>query len=742
MSFMLGLALINLWVLERGDLQGSLKEASAKLRSALELSEKAAKAYEETTRKKYMEHERDQSDQIGIRNVRVPQSRVPVVTVTATLGAPSNSAPQPTINDDLRATSLAVRKEAGEMKHWQSESNLREVQREELQCSQGEREGISVDARGQRYKRFNSTKVSSANALWCYSSSCDRDHRWFKLEAALHHCTNLNDRCAGVQCAFHLEGERCFVKEGRKALQHLQDISEEPSQFYLKCSPISAGDQLSRSIAPARYDYLPSNDSCMNLKLEQVFNPLLTMIPFKEQEKDPDCRLIDTTYYDNFFQTAYRLCDGVTSKLFCATDNNPFHPVAADNANLCWGEHLHLSSQLAQKAHRLKHREWMSGTQEAYFNYRPGFLSGQCDRHVETPDIDGLFTGNFVRDLIESATWKNVLPNPVRVLEGPTVLTWRESNGKREDQNLWHSYMHYLNVYQALSVFGIEPGPRVRVIFLDNNIKVWHTELMSSIAGEVMTLGDLPQEKILLRGPVIIAPSMHNTPFQANHYEVAISKSSATQRTYIMHLSPQELTCRAFIAVGCTHPMRAPVGLAYTILAHYGLLGKPVDTHSVKVLFLARRGSVTRQVSNEEDLIAMLEKDSGVTVTALDFAGMSVREQIMTISSHDILITPHGAGATYVTFLPKYGGYLELWHDRQAHPNECPVWCLFNHLALWSGLRHVDNWNPPQSYGFGSRSFPVDLETLSLQYTELVDRVRRSKQLFIQAMCPSGRVSP
>ncbi|EEQ99086.1 hypothetical protein Pmar_PMAR019734 [Perkinsus marinus ATCC 50983] len=131
----------------------------------------------------------------------------------------------------------------------------------------------------------------------------------------------------------------------------------------------------------------------------------------------------------------------------------------------------------------------------------------------------------------------------------------------------------------------------------------------------------------------------------------------------------------------------------------------------------------------------MLERSAHVSVSAIDIATLSLRDQIATVAHSDILVTSHGAGATYVTFLPKYGGYLELWHDRQANDNECPIWCLFNHLALWSGIRHVDNWNPPQSYGFGSRAFPVDVETLRPQYTRMVENVRKSKQLFINDLC-------
>ncbi|EEQ99085.1 hypothetical protein Pmar_PMAR019733 [Perkinsus marinus ATCC 50983] len=167
----------------------------------------------------------------------------------------------------------------------------------------------------------------------------------------------------------------------------------------------------------------------------------------------------------------------------------------------------------------------MSGSPDAYFTYQPGFLSGQCEKRASNIDYENLFTGNYVRDFVESADWSGVSEPTARVLEGPTVLTWRESNGKREDKNLWHSYMHYLNVYQALMVFGIKPGPDVRVIFLDNNVPVWHTELVTALAGKVLTLSDIRDDALLLKGPVVVAPSMHNTPFQATHYEVAIRES-------------------------------------------------------------------------------------------------------------------------------------------------------------------------------------------------------------------------
>lgn len=36
-----------------------------------------------------------------------------------------------------------------------------------------------------RFKRLNSTALAGANALWCYSSNCERDHRWFPLEVII-----------------------------------------------------------------------------------------------------------------------------------------------------------------------------------------------------------------------------------------------------------------------------------------------------------------------------------------------------------------------------------------------------------------------------------------------------------------------------------------------------------------------------------------------------------------------------
>ncbi|KAF4691748.1 hypothetical protein FOZ60_014898 [Perkinsus olseni] len=694
----LGLSALNMWFLDRTELQQPLEEVLAHLRAAVSLAKKTTV-------------------------VHCPGSLLPILQDASLINLPeaeflakpqlvtSTSNPERSALRDLRCgAEFGGRKcdAAGDFPccsaaGWCGSTSLhcdcdgcvdyRRPSPMDTECSEDRVHSLLTGPRGQRFKRLNSTELSGPNALWCYSSTCERDHRWFPLErtmlqAALHHRSNLNCRCMGIQCEQHAEGDKCYVKESARPLRSTFD----------------------RSVAEPQYPKLASSGGCAaSPTLGQISDPRLTMLPFDGQPRDPDCDYIDTTYYDNFFSKALRLCDGAATKFYCTVTNNPFHPVAADNANLCWGEKIQLKPGLLRKSFRLKHRAWMSGTPDAYFTYQPGFLSGQCDVRAATIDYDNLFTGNYVRDFVESADWAGALAPSARVLSGATVLTWRESNGKREDRNLWHSYMHYLNIYQSLLVFGIEPGHDVRLIFLDNNIPVWHTEFINALAGEVLTVGDIQDEALLLSGPVIVAPSMHNTPFQATHYEVAIR---------------------------CTHPLAAPVGLAYGILSHYNLTNKPIEVDKLRVLFLARRGTVTRQVQNEAELINMLKVSANVSVLAVDIATLSPRDQIAAVSSSDILITSHGAGATYVTFLPKYGGYLELWHDRQAHENECPIWCLFNHLALWSGIRHVDNWNPPRSYGFGSRAFPVDIETLRPQYIRLVENVRKSKSLLLEGICP------
>ncbi|KAF4737498.1 hypothetical protein FOZ62_014953, partial [Perkinsus olseni] len=649
----LGLSAINIWFLDRTELQQPLEEALARLRTAVSLAKKTM-VVEAPTGDKYFESGEHPDNMLSILTTFLRgRHHISVMARGAAAGGSQTT---------------------GGPGRWIR--NVLKIVWTHSQPGRGANE-LAALQNLDRFKRLNSTELSGPNALWCYSSTCERDHRWFPLErtmlqAALHHCSNLNSRCMGIQCEQHAEGER--------------------------------------SVAEPQYPKLAASGGCAaSPTLGQISDPRLTMIPFDGQTRDPDCDYIDTTYYDNFFSKALRLCDGAATKFYCTVTNNPFHPVAADNANLCWGEKIQLKPGLLRKSSRLKHRAWMSGRPDAYFTYHPGFLSGQCDVRAATIDYDNLFTGNYVRDFVESADWAGALAPSARVLSGATVLTWRESNGKREDRNLWHSYIHYLNIYQSLLVFGIEPGPDVRLIFLDNNIPVWHTEFINALAGEVLTIGNIQDEALLLSGPVIVAPSMHNTPFQATHYEVAIR---------------------------CTHPLAAPVGLAYRMLSHYNLTNKPIEVDKLRVLFLARRGTVTRQVQNEAELINMLKMSANVSVSAVDIATLSPRDQIAAASSSDILITSHGAGATYVTFLPKYGGYLELWHDRQAHENECPIWCLFNHLALWSGIRHVENWNPPRSYGFGSRTFPVDVETLRPQYIRLVENVRKSKNLFLEGICP------
>eukprot|EP00747_Dinoflagellata_sp_TGD_P055796 gnl/TRDRNA2_/TRDRNA2_149732_c2_seq2.p1 gnl/TRDRNA2_/TRDRNA2_149732_c2~~gnl/TRDRNA2_/TRDRNA2_149732_c2_seq2.p1 ORF type:complete len:452 (+),score=55.63 gnl/TRDRNA2_/TRDRNA2_149732_c2_seq2:25-1356(+) len=424
---------------------------------------------------------------------------------------------------------------------------------------------------------------------------------------------------------------------------------------------------------------------------------------------------------------------------------------------------------LARPAPQLKYRSW-APLQDGYMTYKPGFLRGNCTGGKALPgkDFDLLrdFSTNYFADLVDSARWAPPAPaqlEKTKVIRKEAVWFWRESFGQRKDSNLWHAFLGYINVYIAMLTFSIDPREAL-VLFLDHNLPAFHEDMWSALSGGKPPCGLGPEcwdgHSSLLFERVTIVGSMGQSPHngQVN-----------------------------WIRPSCGEPVHAQRGLALRILQHYGLdaqrfprlpslvaggssaapsmrdvpeglVPSTAAEMPVRLLLVARRKVSARKFANEDEMQAALrelcesQERSGSNRCEPASADMAeagpIREQIALVSRTDALLAAHGAACTFMNFLPRYGGFMEIMHlVKPKARNDCPGWCTLQHMASWAGLSVVSQWWPDDeasdatTQGNGLRtiartdgSFAVDIRTWRPAVERLVDGVRGAKFEFFAAV--------
>lgn len=583
------------------------------------------------------------------------------------------------------------------------------------------------------------------------------DPRSFTNEDASESCAQQRD-CGMVAChgQDHVGEPRCFLyerlKHERPNFSAREGLPHGPTGSYF-----AAWLQNATRFAPAYALETQSASQCLS-KLAFSEAVRIAGVP---PSRSRSCIQMDEGFYQSFGRRARRLCESSStdatfppqSSLACMVDFNPLHPRNAGQANLCRGQNLWLDLPLATPKRRLRYRQWSEykGDSQSYMTYEPGFLRGSCTLRSETPDIDtdgrrgnpswfGDFTGNYLADLMYSARWgtpKSGELDGAHVVGHEVVWVFRESYGRRLDDNLWHGILPYLNVMVSLRTFGVDHR-NVQVVFLDNNKKSWHEDMWEALSGK-NTACSLREcwggaLKVLFQH-VTIVTSMGNSPFYAATNEI---------------LAP------------CMQPVPAWQALGSRILQHYGLTSALFPRPSIvdgvsspepdlprgemrsaadvplRVLLQCRRGRVNRRFANEGEIVKMLEAScSTCTVAAIDFASLGpVHKQIAAVSRSDAMVAGHGAGGTWVLFMPRWGGFLEVFFNMKPQQNNvCGQWCTSTHMAVWVGLSTVQAWWPASTNKDNHRTPTVHIDVRSLQSVvePFLEEVRLAKFAFLRS---------
>jgi hypothetical protein len=129
----------------------------------------------------------------------------------------------------------------------------------------------------------------------------------------------------------------------------------------------------------------------------------------------------------------------------------------------------------------------------------------------------------------------------------------------------------------------------------------------------------------------------------------------ATPKGYFGWTLNDELIMPWFTNVGASHSLQALV-LSSTFP------GRPLSTcrhnKTARIGVLNRKGS--RELVNHKEIVSQLEALDSVQVRYQTFEGVSFEDQVDFFSSHDIVVSPHGAQLTGVWLMPTCGSVLEL----------------------------------------------------------------------------------
>lgn len=149
---------------------------------------------------------------------------------------------------------------------------------------------------------------------------------------------------------------------------------------------------------------------------------------------------------------------------------------------------------------------------------------------------------------------------------------------------------------------------------------------------------------------------------------------------------------------------------------------RPYNSHGIDHAFMGR------QIDNEEEVLVAMRsfgEGSRVSVQRVDFARISVDEQLRVAATTDIMVAMHGAALTYPLYMPPHGGVIEFW------PKDRDMWRCFEHIATLAGLAY-ERWENPTPSAFrqdaGGDYTRIDIMAFSSMFERVVKAVEAKRR--------------
>jgi protein O-GlcNAc transferase len=238
-----------------------------------------------------------------------------------------------------------------------------------------------------------------------------------------------------------------------------------------------------------------------------------------------------------------------------------------------------------------------------------------------------------------------------------TLLVRREGN-----DNIWHKLMELWQSVVTLDALQMAvkssnkawlPSaelPNVQVVFEDNRKDVWDDALWGMVTGsEPLHLQEITDSRCL--GNVILPLAGSSSPFWASHW-------GARDCSTNFMLDP-------FLA---------------RVYEHMGIERRQRLTEETTVTIIDRQK--TRRIMDLQKYLPSVQaRYPNITIRAVDFASISLREQIVLMRETDVLVGVIGAGMTHSMFLPKESAVAEIFPPKFKYHG-------FRNMAKMRGLSY------------------------------------------------------
>ena len=326
-----------------------------------------------------------------------------------------------------------------------------------------------------------------------------------------------------------------------------------------------------------------------------------------------------------------------------------------------------------------------------HWTYPEGSLTAACARRPAlVPDA---FPRDHLRDMF--AGWTAVDAGaawpPAGAVEAPAPVVLVMARERGEHANLFHASSDWLNAFVSLSIAGhvdSRTGARVhmkdvQLLLLDEQTGPFEDGFLRPVfspahpvlrvsALKRATTGGTPPPPLLMRRALFVPPG----------YSSLLLSHVTTEGD--CHAATQLFTAfRAFTLEG--------MGISRdTIDAKKRGAAADAASMKVRVTLISRRPYsaagidhpfMGRQIANEDALIAALTALDGIEVARIDFALLTVAEQVALVAERtDVLVGMHGAALSYALLLPPWAAVLELW------PKPTDMWRCFEHLSTMTGV--------------------------------------------------------
>ena len=264
-----------------------------------------------------------------------------------------------------------------------------------------------------------------------------------------------------------------------------------------------------------------------------------------------------------------------------------------------------------------------------------------------------------------------LIPSYLDISPSAPVTTARERKFsvvvRREEalDNLWHVLMQIQSVYFSLDVMSMTTDDQGKPLYTADDIK--NTQILITDDMESNIFFDL--WRMVGGRPLRRLSQLSSADLQSERliFPLAGKSNPMWQGDWHPHLCAKSELLQVFVG---------------RILRHHGLKpsAKKADDAPLTLTWIDRRTS--RRLMDQDSHIQMLKKTHlGVHIDVVDFANLTMKEQLAIVQKTDILAGMHGAGLTHSMFLPPGATLVEILPPKLNH-------CGFRNVAHLAGLRY------------------------------------------------------